>query len=234
MGSCPRIFRPKFLKAYHQLAAAILVAFSLVVSPFAAVADFTVVKVIDGDTIRIGGVPDIRLLQIDTPELGEECYAKEAKNALEVLIGDSPVSLQSDPKLSDMDNRKKRLAQYVFLGDKNLNLELVKMGAAAPWFYGGKGIYARELRAAAEEARLNNLGLWGACPGTKLNTSKGVSTGKVVKVSPSPSKSNSDQNFVNAGSYCKESQKGEERLGKNGILYTCKVSESENRLRWRK
>ena len=211
-----------------------LVSSSLVISPVTSIADFPVLEVIDGDTIRIVGVPDVRLLQIDTPELRKECYAIEAKRALEALVGNSVVTLKSDPKLSDVDNRKKRLAQYVFVGDKNINLELVKMGAATPWFYGGKGIYARELRAAAEEARLNKLGLWGACPGTKLNTSKGVSTGKIVKVSPSPSKSSSDQSFVNAGSYCKESEKGEQRLSKNGTKYTCKVSETENRLRWRK
>ena len=232
MGIHPRTLVPKFKWAYRRLLLIGLICSSLVLSPFTAVADFTVIKVIDGDTIRISGVPDIRLLQIDTPELGEECYAIEAKKALEDLIGESLVTLQSDPRLSDMDNRKQRMAQYVFLGDMNLNIEMVKIGAAAPWFYKGKGIFAAELRAAAEEARRNKVGLWGACPGTKLNTSKGVSTGKIVKASPSPS--SSSQSFVSAGSYCKEAERGLERLGKNGILYTCEVSESENRLRWRR
>lgn len=235
MGNNLRRFKPKYLKVLSRLMVIGFVSSSLVISPVASIADLPVLEVIDGDTIRVDSDSKVRLLQIDTPEIKEsECYAIEAKKALETLVLGFEITLEVDPKLSQVDLKNKRITRYVFVGDKNINLELVKMGAATPWFYGGKGIYARELRAAAEEARLNKLGLWGACPGTKLNTSKGVSTGKIVKVSPSPWKSSLDQNLVNAGSYRKESEKGEERLSKNGTKYTCKASKTENRLRWRK
>jgi endonuclease YncB( thermonuclease family) len=48
--------------------------------------------------------------------------------------------------------------------DANLNIELVRRGAAAPYFRGGdEGRYADELLAAVEEARQASRGMWGSC-----------------------------------------------------------------------
>jgi endonuclease YncB( thermonuclease family) len=39
----------------------------------------TILKITDGDTIRINTGEDVRLLQIDTPEpMSSECYASES------------------------------------------------------------------------------------------------------------------------------------------------------------
>ena len=66
----------------------------------------------------------------------------------------------------------------LFYNNLNVNLELVKRGAAAPYFYQEeKGKYAAELLQAAEEAKANKVGLWGACASAVLDPSAGISTG---------------------------------------------------------
>ena len=57
-----------------------------------------------------------------------------------------------------------RLLRYVHVGDRNVNLELVRRGAAAPYFFHGEhGRYASELENAGEAARDAGRGMWGAC-----------------------------------------------------------------------
>ena len=59
----------------------------------------------------------------------------------------------------------------------NVNVRLVAMGAAAPYFYGGRrGQYAARLEALAKRARAKHLGLWGACPHTPYDPYRGVAT----------------------------------------------------------
>ena len=138
---------------------------------------YRVNNVYDGDTITLDNGTKIRLLQIDTPELSSsECYGQEAKQALIQLIGKSKVTLKSD-KVSDDKDRYGRFLRYIFIGKKNINLELVKIGAAAPYFYQGeRGRYSKQLLKAAKIAKVNGIGLWKFCPGTKLQTSNAVST----------------------------------------------------------
>jgi endonuclease YncB( thermonuclease family) len=67
--------------------------------------------------------------------------------------------------------------RYVFIGKKNLNLELVRVGAAAPYFYRGeKGQYSNQLLKAAEAAKSKKIGLWKTCPGTKLLPTSAITT----------------------------------------------------------
>jgi endonuclease YncB( thermonuclease family) len=141
-------------------------------------ANVRVASITDGDTIRLGDGNYVRLLQIDTPELkGNECYAKEAQVALAKLLNaPGTVRLQIDPKIETIDARG-RLLRYVFKGKINVNLEMVKIGAATPYFYKRvRGQYSNELLKAAEEARANKVGLWSACPGTKLNPNAALTT----------------------------------------------------------
>jgi micrococcal nuclease len=107
----------------------------------------------------------VRLVQIDAPELGEgECYARQAQAELERLARPgSQIELESDSSLSDED-RFGRLLRYVHAGETNVNLELVRRGAATPYFLGGvEGRYAGELLAAVDEARAERRGMWAAC-----------------------------------------------------------------------
>ena len=124
----------------------------------------TVDWVTDGDTLRIRGGERVRLLQIDAPEAGEECYAGRATAELVRLTpSGARVVLEPDPDL-DLRDRYGRLLRYVYRGQVNVNVELVRRGAATPYFYDGdRGRYAAPLLAAVAEARRARRGLWGAC-----------------------------------------------------------------------
>ena len=125
----------------------------------------TVAYVADGDTLELTSGARVRLLQIDTPEVGTgECYSRAAARELRRLLpAATRVTLQADPRLDSRD-RYGRLLRYVLARGRNVNVELVRRGAATVWFYGGvRGRYADALLAAARRARAERRGLWGAC-----------------------------------------------------------------------
>jgi micrococcal nuclease len=140
---------------------------------------YVVARVADGDTLTLTSGSRVRLLQIDSPEVGTgECYARGARGELLRLapVG-SRVALEADPALDRVD-RYGRLLRYVKHGTLDVNLELVRRGAAAPYFFGGdRGRYASRLMAAAVVARAHKRGLWGASPGTRLDPYRQVDTG---------------------------------------------------------
>ena len=161
-------------------------------------ANLRVASITDGDTIKLGDGTSVRLLQIDTPELrGNECYAKEAQVALANLLNiRGTLRLRTDPKIETKDAYG-RLLRYVFKGKVNVNVEMVRIGAAAPYFYKRvQGDYATQLMEAVQYAQANKLGFWSACPGTKLNPNSALTT---IKSSPSPTinsnQSNCDPNY---------------------------------------
>jgi endonuclease YncB( thermonuclease family) len=85
--------------------------------------------------------------------------------------------LVRDPELDDRDQHG-RLLRYVFVGERNVNVELVERGAASPYYFrGDRGRYADELDDAVDEARDDEAGYWGACPGAELDTGIGSVTG---------------------------------------------------------
>jgi endonuclease YncB( thermonuclease family) len=121
-------------------------------------------RVIDGDTIALDSGERIRLVQIDAPESKGECYGRKAGTVLRQLLPTgTEIRLESDLKLDDVD-RYGRLLRYIFVGDSNINLVLVKKGAASVWYFDGdRGRYAEELLSAAREASHDRTGAWGAC-----------------------------------------------------------------------
>jgi micrococcal nuclease len=139
-----------------------------------------VASVTDGDTLRLRDGRRVRLVQIDAPETGE-CYHRAATRA---LIGHAPrgarVLLARDPSLDDRDEHG-RLLRYVLAGRSaaNVNVALVRQGAAAPYFFRGRrGAFAGQIVAAAEQARAAKAGLWGACPRASLDPDRGALTGR--------------------------------------------------------
>ena len=57
-----------------------------------------------------------------------------------------------------------RLLRYVFKGSQNVNVVLVRRGAASVWFFrGDRGRFADRLTRAADQARARGRGAWGAC-----------------------------------------------------------------------
>ena len=87
----------------------------------------TVSYVVDGDTIALRGGDHVRLVQIDTPEVGSgECYSRRAAKDLRKLLPDGArVGLEADPRLDAVD-RYGRLLRYVFHRGINVNLRLVE------------------------------------------------------------------------------------------------------------
>ena len=138
----------------------------------------TVAYVNDGDTLRTTAGDRIRLVQIDAPELHTDCYGRAALAALRRLapIGRA-ITLVRDPEL-DATDRYGRLLRYVVAGGRNVNLELVREGAASAYFFHGDlGRYARDLLTAVTEAQASKRGYWGACPRARLDTRIGSITG---------------------------------------------------------
>jgi micrococcal nuclease len=129
-------------------------------------------KVVDGDTVNIvtneGTKLKIRLYGIDAPEVQHinrrtgvvpkpgQPYGEEAHRALERKILHKKVKVQ----IIDVD-RYRRTVAILYLGDKDINREIVKEGLA--WAYREylKGPYASpEYIDAEKDARSKHLGLW--------------------------------------------------------------------------
>lgn len=146
-------------------------------------------RVIDGDTIELAGGGRVRLVQIDTPEAGEECYADRATElARRLLPPGTRVRLELDPRLDRVDRYRRQLA-YVRKGGENVNVTLVRRGAASVWFFhGARGRYARELLAAAQEARAERRGLWSACPQARFDPSAALRGRVRVRAAAAPSR----------------------------------------------
>ena len=138
-----------------------------------------VARIADGDTLRLADGRRIRLVQIDAPEPRSECWGDEAAHALaELAPPGSEVELARDPALDDRD-RFGRLLRYVGVDGRNVNLELVERGAAAPYFFRGeRGRHADELLDSAERAEAGNRGLWGACPAARLHPGRTLVAGE--------------------------------------------------------
>jgi len=137
-----------------------------------------VARVNDGDTLTVSDGAKIRLVQIDAPELTTDCYGRAAQRALATLApAGTQVRLVRDPTLDDRD-RYGRLLRYVFVGETDVNVELVRRGAASPYFFRNeRGEHALELLDAVRSSQDGHRGYWGACPHARLNTGLGALTG---------------------------------------------------------
>jgi endonuclease YncB( thermonuclease family) len=135
-------------------------------------------RVNDGDTLTLRTGARIRLVQIDAPELFGECYGRAASRALESLARPGTrITLSADKALDERDQHG-RLLRYVAVGETNVNVELVRRGAASPYFFrGDRGRHADELFDAVQEARDARRGYWGACSRAELNAGIGAITG---------------------------------------------------------
>ena len=132
----------------------------------------------DGDTLRTTAGRRVRLVQIDAPELHGDCFGKASLVALRKLTPPGArIRLVRDPAL-DATDRYGRQLRYVFVGSMNVNIALVRQGAASPYFFrGARGRFARDLLTAVNEARAAHRGYWGACPAARRDTGHGSITG---------------------------------------------------------
>ncbi len=125
---------------------------------------FTVLKVYDGDTIKVNGlglVFKIRLAGIDAPEIGyngqeSQPFSHRAKQRLQSLLADGRIRLKSH----GIGGYNRQLAE-VFVNSTNINIEMIKAGLAE--VYRGKrsktldSTLYLEQEALAKNAR---MGMW--------------------------------------------------------------------------
>lgn len=119
-----------------------------------------VTRVIDGDTIELEDGTRVRLLGIDTPELGQ-CASQEAADATSKLVLNKNVRLETDVQLQD---KYGRTLAHVFVNGKQVNEELVKMGWATTLTIPPNVKYVDQLLIAQQEAREAKLGIWANDP----------------------------------------------------------------------
>jgi micrococcal nuclease len=138
--------------------------------------------VADGDTVDLTNGARVRLVQIDTPEVYShpECYGRQASALTKRLLRPgTAVRLVREPATDSVDSYRRLLRYVIRRRDSlNVNVRLVAIGAAAPYFYRSRrGRYAAKLARLALSARSRHVGLWGRCPGTPYDPYAGVSTG---------------------------------------------------------
>lgn len=148
-----------------------------------------VARVVDGDTIKLESGEVVRYIGIDTPEIVDprkpvQCYAQEASVKNKELVEGKEVRLEKDVSETD---KYSRLLRYVWLGDTLVNELLVKEGYAQSSSYPPDVKYQDRFIQAQNEARENNLGLWGpVCTETSEVVNKSPAVSPQPIASPTP------------------------------------------------
>jgi micrococcal nuclease len=128
-----------------------------------------VVRVVDGDTIRVrldgGRIERVRYIGIDTPESVKpgtpvQCFAKKASHFNASLVSGRRVTLKTDAEERD---RYGRLLAYVYADGEFVNRELVARGYARTLTIPPNVAHADEFARLARRAREAGAGLWQAC-----------------------------------------------------------------------
>lgn len=125
---------------------------------------FRVVRVFDGDTIRVTGMGltfKVRLVGIDAPEAGwkgnpGQPYGREAAEALSGMILNRDIVLKQHGT-----GGYNRILAEVFLNRENINIRMLRKGMAE--VYRGKmasGIKDGQYRSAEAAARRSRVGIW--------------------------------------------------------------------------
>lgn len=116
-------------------------------------------KVIDGDTERVNGLP-IRMLGIDAPELKQAPWGIVARKYLTDILREKTFSLKSNTHGPDRD-RYNRLLRWVFIGDTNINIRMLRDGIAFSYKpKGGSVDYWNQILQAEQDAKSIKLGVW--------------------------------------------------------------------------
>jgi micrococcal nuclease len=136
-------------------------------SPPASAVEVGLVKVVDGDTIRVrmpdGTVEKVRYIGIDTPEVGGsggagEYLGDEATARNEELLEAGHLVIETDVEVRD---RFGRMLAYVWADGVFVNGRLALEGYARVHSYKPNLRYQPVLRAAEQKARDTGVGIWG-------------------------------------------------------------------------
>jgi micrococcal nuclease len=134
----------------------------------------TIVRAVDGDTIRLAGSGDasrLRLIGQDTPEThqpnrGVECGGPQASASMAALLaGHRRGRLVSDPGQDSRDRYGRRLG-YLEVAGRDVAETQIRRGWATVYVYEHRR-FARyqRYRAAQADAERHRRGVWGLCGG---------------------------------------------------------------------
>lgn len=133
-------------------------------------------RVIDGDTIEVdidGDDTRVRLLNIDTPELGHngepsECLAEEAKQYLEGrLPKGTEIRLEYDSEKTD---KYGRTLAGVFIDDDFINADIAAEGLATAVVFGGNDKFFEEIKDAERKPKEAGEGIFGVSDECKVSS----------------------------------------------------------------
>ena len=137
--------------------------------PAASGTSMTVTYVHDGDTLYLdpgtgGDELKVRLIGIDTPEIGEnaECYGDVARDRLRAVLPEGTVVtvVAEDGPLDQYG----RSLLHVYLPDgTHVNRLLIDEGLAWAMFYDPNRDFEDEFRSAERAAEDAGAGMWSAC-----------------------------------------------------------------------
>jgi micrococcal nuclease len=135
---------------------------------------FTVIKVVDGDTIWVdnnGQRLKIRMIGLDTPETVDprkpvQCFGLEASAHAKTILGGQSVYLETDPSQDTIDKFGRTLAYVWTASGRLFNLDMIADGYAFEYTYDLPYRYQADFKTAEGDARTQSRGLWSpdACP----------------------------------------------------------------------
>lgn len=116
-------------------------------------------RIIDGDTFVCEDGEHVRLLLVNTPEMGQDPYGRLAQETLERMMPPGTrVRLVTDVEPRD---RYDRLLAHVYVGDSLwVNRELARRGYAEVMVVPPNVRRVEEIQAAARLARRQEIGFW--------------------------------------------------------------------------
>jgi len=153
------------MRVINRFSGIITVVFLLAVSASSFAGQFKVTRVTDGDTVKVTGNDvkmTIRLVGIDAPEKSKkknqpgQPFSQKSTKHLAGLVLNKSVEIKSYGT-----DRYGRTLGVVFVGGKDMNLEMVKAGLAE--VYRGKpagGLDLEPYRKAEAEAKKAGIGMW--------------------------------------------------------------------------
>ncbi|VEF47441.1 SPbeta phage DNA nuclease, lipoprotein [Bacillus freudenreichii] len=127
----------------------------------------TLVKTIDGDTIKViynGKEQNVRYLLIDTPEtnhprLGKQPFGEEAKERNRQLLNSGDLTLEFD--IGERVDKYGRLLAYVYVDGKSVQETLLEEGLArVAYVYPPNTRHLSPYEKAQERAKAKAIGIW--------------------------------------------------------------------------
>lgn len=121
--------------------------------------EYLVVRVVDGDTVELGNGETVRLVGIDTPEVGECGFEESAARLGELVAGQAVTLGESDEDRDQYD----RLLRYVDIGAMDAGYRLIRDGLASARYDSRDG-YGRHPREDAYVAADRRSGDFSCAP----------------------------------------------------------------------